>query len=61
MLSLEIDGEEFTLPRKNVVMFALHEALVRGVKRGSIHDEQTAIEYLERIGFEINELTENLE
>jgi hypothetical protein len=44
---------EFTMPRENIKLFALYEALQRGITHGNIHDEKTSIEYLSTIGITI--------
>lgn len=53
MLRIKTQNSEFTMPRKNVVMLALQQALSRGLTQGKIHDEESAIEYLESIGIEV--------
>lgn len=59
MYKLTLNGDEFTIPKENIVFLALHQALQRGVKQGNIHDEKTAIEYLKSIGVEIEILDNN--
>ena len=53
MLRIKTQNSEFTMPRKNVVMLALQQALSRGLTYGKIHDEESAIKYLENIGIEV--------
>ena len=52
MYSLKFKDSEYTIPKENLKAFALFEAMRRGVQKGNIHDEETAKEYLESIGFE---------
>ena len=47
------NGATFEMPRENLKAFALYEALQRGIKSGPIHDEKTAIEYLNSTGIEV--------
>lgn len=44
---------EYTIPKQNIVMLAMHEALQRGITHGNIHDEVSAIEYLKEVGIEV--------
>ena len=53
--NLKYKDSEYTIPKENIVMLALHEALQRGIERGPIHDSETAIAYLRSIGFEVTE------
>lgn len=53
MLRIKTQNSEFTMPRKNVVMLALQQAMSKGLTHGKIHDEESAIEYLESIGIEV--------
>lgn len=50
MYKIIIKNKEFTIPKKNIVLLALEQALQRGIKRGKIHDEETAIDFLRSIG-----------
>lgn len=52
-------GDVFTLGEKSLKAFALYEALQRGITRGNIHDNQTAIEYLESIGIKVKNENES--
>lgn len=45
----------YTIPKENIVMLALHKALENGITHGEIHDDKTAIEYLESIGIKVVE------
>ena len=45
----------YTIPKKNIVMLALHKALENGITHGNIHDDKTAIEYLESIGIGVKD------
>ena len=47
MYKLIVKDTIFTIPKKNIVMLALHKALENGITHGNIHDNETAIEYLE--------------
>lgn len=53
MVELIVKGSKYTMPRENLKMFALYEAMQRGIKSGPIHDEQTSIEFLNSIGIEV--------
>lgn len=55
MYKLTVKGKEFTLPKQNIIVFALSQAIDRGIIRGKIHDEATAIEYLNSIGIEVED------
>ena len=44
---------EFTIPKKNIVAFSMLQAMKNGIFRGHIHDDATAIEYLNSIGYEV--------
>lgn len=49
------NGEEFTIPKEKIKLLALQQAMSRGIFKGNIHDEKTAIEYLESLGMIICE------
>ena len=50
------NGAEYTIPKENLKMFAIHEALQRGITHGKIHDNETAIEFLYEIGIKAEEM-----
>ena len=58
MYKLRVKDKEFTIPKENIKLFALYEALQRGIKKGNIHDNPTAIEYLDSIGIKVSEMAE---
>lgn len=45
----------YSIPKQNIVLLALQKALDNGITQGNIHDDKTAIEYLESIGMKVNE------
>ena len=55
MYKLMVKDSVFTIPKENIIMFALHKALENGITHGKIHDSETAIEYLESIGIKVYE------
>lgn len=50
------NGAEYTIPKENLKMLALYEALQRGITHGKIHDNETAIEFLSQIGIKVEEM-----
>lgn len=55
MYKLKVKDKVFTIPKGNIVPFAWQQAIQRGIMRGKIHDDQTAIEYLNSIGIEVTD------
>lgn len=55
MYKLKVKNSTYTIPKENIKVLALYEALQRGITHGNIHDNITAIEYLESIGMEVEE------
>lgn len=53
MYKLKLNDTVFTMPKKNIVMLALHKAIENGIEYGPIHDDKTAKEYLNSIGIEV--------
>ena len=53
MYKLKVKDSIFEIPKENIKALALVQALDRGITHGNIHDEETAIEYLESIGIEV--------
>lgn len=56
MYKIVVKGSSYTIPKEKIKALALYEALQRGITSGPIHDEQTAIEFLESLGMTIEEL-----
>lgn len=56
MYRLKVKDSVFTIPKENIKAFALYEALQRGIMRGNIHDDKTAIEFLDSIGISVEEV-----
>jgi hypothetical protein len=54
-MKLKVNGNEFLIPEQNIVPFALHQAMQRGIMSENIHNIKTAIEYLNNIGIEVIE------
>ena len=55
MYKLIVNDSVYTIPKENIVMLALHKALENGITHGEIHDDKTAIEYLESIGIGVQD------
>ena len=55
MYKLKVKDSVYTIPKENIKAFALYQALQRGITHGNIHDDKTAIEFLESIGVEVSE------
>ena len=58
MYKLKVNNTEYTIPKENIVLLAMQQAMDRGIMQGNIHDEQSAIEYLESIGIEVSDVLE---
>lgn len=52
---IKVKDNIYTIPKKNIKLFALSEALNMGITHGNIHDEKTAIDFLISIGIEVSE------
>lgn len=55
MYRLVVKGTTYTCPKCSIVALAITKALDIGITHGNIHDEATAIEYLESIGIKVEE------
>lgn len=55
MYKLKIKDAVYEITKENIKVFALMQELDRGITHGNIHDEKTAIEYLNSIGIEVNQ------
>ena len=53
MYKLTVNNKEFSIPRNSLVPFAWQQAMDREIMSGNIHDEKTAIEYLDSIGMRV--------
>lgn len=58
MYKLKVKDSVFTIPKQNIVLLAMQQAMDRGIMQGNIHDEKSAIEYLESIGIEVEDVLE---
>lgn len=55
MYTIEVPGQTYTIPKEKIKGLALFEALQRGITSGPIHDEKSAIKYLESLGMKITQ------
>lgn len=55
MYDIKIDDVVYSIPKENIVLLAYQKAMDNGIMSGNIHDEETAIEYLESIGIEVED------
>ena len=53
--SLKVNNSKYLIPKDSIKGFALMKAIDNGLTHGNIHDEETAVEYLTSIGYEISE------
>ncbi len=56
LYKLKVKDTVFTCPKESIVALALSKAMEKGIFFGNIHDDKTALQYLETIG--ITEVTE---
>ena len=55
MYKLKVKDKFFTIPKGTIVPFAWQQALQKGITRGKICDDETAIEFLGSIGIEVTD------
>lgn len=53
---IKVKDSIFKIPKENIKLLAITKALDNGITHDNIHDEETAIEYLESLGMEIKEV-----
>ena len=53
---IKVKDSVFTIPKENIKMLAITKAIDNGITHGNIHNDKTAIEYLESLGMEIREV-----
>lgn len=56
MYKITVNSSSYTIPKQNIRMLALHEALERRYIGGAIKDDTAAIRYLETIGMKVEEV-----
>ena len=54
MWILEKNSKIYTCPKGNLKTIAYIQAMDRGIKKGPVHDDESAKKYLESLGFKIS-------
>lgn len=60
MYKLRFRDGIYTIPKENLKAFALYKALQHGITHGNIHDDETAKDFLEGLGIEVIDATEEI-